>query len=157
MEFIDISFIKSCCPKRFDEFVYIPSNGASGGLAIIWNSSVFTGLVMHCTPFAISTHFTSTHSAQTWTLVNIYGPCSGEAREDYVQWLFEFDISVEEDWLILGDFNFIRPPMNRNKPGGNVSDMLTFNDFIRTQNLTEIPIKGRSFTWSNMQDGPLLE
>ena len=35
--------------------------------------------------------------------------------------------------------------------------MFTFNDFIREQCLTELPIKGRNFTWSNMQQTPLLE
>ena len=57
----------------------------------------------------------------------------------------------------MGDFNYIRSPTNRNKPGGNINDMITFNDFIRTQGLIELPLKGRSFTWSNMQDDPLLE
>ena len=66
MENIDLSFIKSCCPKRFDDFAYIPSFGASGGIVIIWNSSLFHGLVMHCQPFAISVNFTSTqHSGET--------------------------------------------------------------------------------------------
>ena len=36
-------------------------------------------------------------------------------------------------------------------------NMFTFNDFIREQNLTELPIKGRRYTWSNMQHNPLLE
>jgi hypothetical protein len=58
---------------------------------------------------------------------------------------------------MLGDFNFIRSPTNRNKAGGNVNDMLTFNAFIREQHLIEISIKGRKYTWSNMQDNPLLE
>ena len=35
--------------------------------------------------------------------------------------------------------------------------MLTFNDFIQSQALVELPIKGRQFTWSNMQTDPLLE
>ena len=35
--------------------------------------------------------------------------------------------------------------------------MLLFNEFIRRQTLIELPIKGRSFTWSNMQTDPLLE
>jgi hypothetical protein len=38
-----LSFLRSCCPRRFDDFLYIPSNGASGGLIIIWDSSVFLG------------------------------------------------------------------------------------------------------------------
>ena len=81
----DIAFIKSCCPARFDEFVYVPSNGASGGLIVIWNSSIFSGMVMHCEPFALSVYFTSTQSAQSRTLVNIYEPCTGELRDVYVK------------------------------------------------------------------------
>jgi exonuclease III len=141
----------------FDDFVFIPSDGASGGLIIIWDSSVFSGMIMHCEPFAVSEHFSSTQSSQSWTLVNIYGPCSGDMRDTFTQWLFNLNIPPDEDWLLLGDFNFIRSPDNRNKPGGNINDILLFNDFIRAQNLTELPIKGRKYTWSNMQDDPLLE
>jgi hypothetical protein len=35
--------------------------------------------------------------------------------------------------------------------------MLIFNDFIKAQNLTEFPLKGRKYTWINMQENPLLE
>jgi hypothetical protein len=89
--------------------------------------------------------------------MNIYGPCDGDNRDVFIKWLFDLSIPDDEDWLIMGDFNFIRSPTNRNKSGGNVNDMLIFNDFIREQHLTEMPIKGRKFTWSNMQDNPLLE
>ena len=126
----DIAFIKSCCPSRFDDYVYVPSNGASGGLIIIWDISIFSGMVMHCEQFAISVHFSSKQTAQKWTLINIYGPCMGDLRDDFVQWLFNLNIPDDEDWLLLGDFNFIRSPNNRNKPGGNINDMLKFNDFI---------------------------
>ena len=156
-EDFDLQFIKSCCPAKFDEFVFVPSVGASGGLNIIWNSSIFSGMVMHCEKFALSVHFTSTHSGQSWTLINIYGPCNGELREKFIEWMFEVHIPDDEDWILLGDFNFIRSPATRNKLGGNVNDMLIFNDFIREQHLTELPIKGRKYTWSNMQQDPLLE
>ena len=103
------------------------------------------------------TRFKSTQSAQFWTLVNVYGPCQGEQGTNFVNWLFALDIPPNEDWLFVGDFNFIRGPENRNKPGGNFTDMNTFNDFIRSQSLIELPIKGRTYTWSNMQLDPLLE
>uniref|UniRef100_A0A453J5A8 Uncharacterized protein n=1 Tax=Aegilops tauschii subsp. strangulata TaxID=200361 RepID=A0A453J5A8_AEGTS len=32
-----------------------------------------------------------------------------------------------------------------------------FNNIIINLDLVEIPLKGRSFTWSNKQDQPLLE
>jgi hypothetical protein len=74
----------------------------------------------------LSVHLTSTQSAQSLNLINIYGPCVGEERENFVQWLFDLNIPDDEDWLLLGDFNFIRSPSNRNKPGGDVNDMLLF-------------------------------
>jgi hypothetical protein len=127
----DIAFIKSCFPRRFDDFVYIPSNAASGGLIIIWDSSMFSGMIMHYEPFAISVHFSSTQSSQSWTLVNVYGPCTGDLRDSFSEWLFSMNIPNDEDWLLVGDFNFIRSLDNRNKPGENINDMLLFNDFIR--------------------------
>lgn len=35
-EFFKHSFIRKCCPQRFDKFEFMPSEGASGGLIIIW-------------------------------------------------------------------------------------------------------------------------
>jgi hypothetical protein len=46
---------------------------------------------------------------------------------------------------------------NRNRDGANVQDMFTFNEIISNLSLVELPIKGRSYTWSNMQSTPLLE
>jgi hypothetical protein len=30
----------------------------------------------------------------------------------------------EMEWLVVGDFNLYRKPEDRNRPGGNISDML---------------------------------
>jgi endonuclease/exonuclease/phosphatase family metal-dependent hydrolase len=35
--------------------------------------------------------------------------------------------------------------------------MMLFNNAIQSHNLEDISLKGRNFTWSNMQDSPLLE
>jgi hypothetical protein len=40
---------------------------------------------------------------------------------------------------------------------GDFNDSLVFNNIISHLGLVELPIKGRSFTWSNMQANPLLE
>lgn len=153
----DISFIKLFCPKKFDQYVYMPSNGASGGLITIWDSSMFSGISLFTESFAVGIKFTSLQTTKVWSLVNVYGPCDGPDRALFTSWLFDLDIPNDEDWLIAGDFNYITSPENHNKPGGSASDMLTFNDFINTQSLVELPIKGRMYTWSNMQSNPLLE
>jgi endonuclease/exonuclease/phosphatase family metal-dependent hydrolase len=57
----------------------------------------------------------------------------------------------------MGDFNLIRIEEDRNRPGGNSHNMMLFNSLIQVHDLEEIPLKGRTYTWSNMQISPLLE
>lgn len=42
----------------------------------------------------------------------------------------------------MGDFNFIRSVEDRNLPGGNMNDILFFNEVISNVGLVELPIKG---------------
>jgi hypothetical protein len=52
--------------------------------------------------------------------------------------------------MILGDFNFYRSLSDRNRPGGNINDVFIFNEIISNVGLQ--PLKGRKYTWSNMQE-----
>jgi len=63
----------------------------------------------------------------------------------------------EQDLLIVGEFNLMRGPENRNKPGGDITELLFFNEAISSLGLLEIPLLGKQFTWSNKQQPPLLE
>lgn len=87
----------------------------------------------------------------------VYGPCRQPDRDNFVNWLFRQNIDDDDLWLLIGDFNFYRCAKNRNKPGGNFNDTLVFNSIINHLGLIELPIKGRSYTWSNMQAFPLLQ
>lgn len=51
----------------------------------------------------------------------------------------------------------MRNQSNRNKPGGSVQEMMAFNEAISRLGLTEIPLKGAKYTWSNKLQNPLLE
>jgi hypothetical protein len=59
--------------------------------------------------------------------------------------------------MIVGDFNMYRSMDVRNKSGGDMTNIFTFNDIISNLGLQEIPLKGRKYIWSNMQEDPLLE
>jgi exonuclease III len=153
----DHSFIRKFSPRRFDKFEFVPSLGVSVGLAIIWNNSIFSGTLIHRERFALSVQFTSVHLNRSWTLTNIYGPSSGPERQLFVDWFRNVSIPHDSLWMFLGDFNFMRSAENRNKPGGDYNEMMTFNEIISGQSLIELPLKGRQYTWSNMQEVPLLE
>lgn len=42
----DIRTIRKKNPRRFDCFAFSPSVGASGGILVVWNSSVFVGSLL---------------------------------------------------------------------------------------------------------------
>src|SRR3954465_66464 len=71
--FFDQRAIRKFCPRRFDNFVYSPSSGASGGILVLWCSNMFTGTLVDIKPFGIIVSFISAHNASRWTLVNVYG------------------------------------------------------------------------------------
>lgn len=50
------------------------------------------------------------------------------------------------DWLLVGDFNLMRDPENRNRPGGDISEMMMFNEAISALRLVELPLHGRKYT-----------
>jgi hypothetical protein len=61
------------------------------------------------------------------------------------------ETGTEDDWLFVGDFNFYYSLNNRNREGGNLLDVMAFNEALGENGLIELPLKGRGFTWCNMQ------
>jgi hypothetical protein len=113
------------------------------------------------TPFssknAITVQFFSVHNGDSWKLTTVYGPCQGQDRQMFIDWLNDIQIDDYENWMFIEDFNFYRSTENRNRQGTNMNDIITFNSIISNLGFQEIPLKGRDYTWSNMQQDPLLE
>lgn len=148
---------KNSAPPSFDSFEMLPSVGASGGLVTIWKGAVFSGQLVFQNNFALTVKFSSRHNCDHWYLTNVYGPCTHEEKMNFLHWFKHYTNLEEEPWLIMGDSNLFRKPKNRNKPGGDVNEMLIFNDALSSLGLIELPLYGRKFTWSNKQPAPLLE
>jgi exonuclease III len=45
-ENFDWRLVRKFSPKRFDRFSFSPSAGASGGIIVLWNSTVFDGMLV---------------------------------------------------------------------------------------------------------------
>jgi hypothetical protein len=112
------SMIRKVAPKSFNKFSFSPSQGASGGILIGWKDSQLVGQVIHNCRFAITTLFTSQHKMEQWKLKVVYGPCHGQERHDFVNWLNSLQIADDENWMIIRDFNFYGSLETRNKDGG---------------------------------------
>jgi hypothetical protein len=107
--------------------------------------------------FVMNVEFVSVVSGASWTLTNIYAPCTPHGKLDFLNWFKNVDMLDDVDWLVLGDFNLMRRQGDKNRDEGNVNEMLVFDAAISNLRLEELKLSGNRYTWSNMQDNPLLE
>jgi hypothetical protein len=56
--------------------------------------------------------FTCKMSGTKWFLTNIYGPAHNENRQDFFTWLADLDSTQMKLWMLVGDFNLTREPVN---------------------------------------------
>lgn len=106
-------------------------------------------------PFQLSFH--PQFNNDNWILTSVYGPCDPEGKAAFMEWFENINMPNEINWLVVGDFNLIRKPEDRNRLGSSPREMLLFNNAISTLGLVEIPLHGRKYTWTNKQQPPLLE
>jgi exonuclease III len=156
-EHFELSYLRNFCHKKFNKYAFTPSIGSSGSIITIWNGNLFEGTIISQRIFQVTVKLKCRMSGKIWHLTNIYGPAHNENREDFFNWMADLDSSDYHYWMLMGDFNLIRNPGDRNRSGGDSNNMLLFNTVIQVHDLEEIPLKGRSYTWSNMQQNPLLE
>ena len=56
---------------------------------------------------------------------------------EFIDWFQSIHMPADVDWILMGDFIFIRSPSDRNRPDGDVNDILMFNEAISNQDLVE--------------------
>lgn len=96
-EDFDTAYIRKFCPPRLNKFAFLPSIGASSGLLVAWNGSLFDGEVISQNRFSLSLQFTSLQSHQSWILSNIYGPCVHEDKLEFINWFYNIHMPVDTD------------------------------------------------------------
>ena len=143
-ELFDRSYIRKFCPRRINQFAFSPSVGNSGGIITLWNGNMFDGIIINSSKFQLTVQLTCKLSARVIYITNVYTPTAVEERDEFPTWLYVVDTSLMEFWMILGDFNLMRSPDNRNRPGGDANNMFKFNSIIQHLDLEEIPLKGRA-------------
>jgi exonuclease III len=153
----DNTYLRKLCPRRLNQFACQPSIGLSGGMITIWNGLLFSGTIVNQSRFQITVKLQCNSSHESFYVTNVYAPCDTDGRTDFIEWFMSLDSSIFNLWITMGHFNVICSTSDRNRPGGNLNNILHFNSIIQEHDLGEVPLKGKSYTWSNMQDNPLLE
>ncbi|KAI9076668.1 hypothetical protein K1719_041433 [Acacia pycnantha] len=130
----------------FKHWSKVEADGYSGGIWIVWerddlvlDALIKEGQFLHC-------RIRIGENLVLFTAV--YASPNEKRRRGLWDNLQEIAASVSEPWLIAGDFNEIKTPLEQ-KGGGRVNETRCrrFNDWIQECDLIDVDSKGPFYTW----------
>ncbi|PNT71888.1 hypothetical protein BRADI_2g36875v3, partial [Brachypodium distachyon] len=146
------TFLPPCCRS----FLFFPSDSASGGLLIAWNNSDWDCSLLAKNDFSLTCSFLSRVSDVSFCLSNIYGPCDSPTKPAFLSELLSLAHIANGPWALIGDFNQTIWPSDRSNSHFNAAEASRFAAAISSLEFLEVPLLGRSFTWTNQQSSPIL-
>jgi exonuclease III len=144
-------------PHRLDACIFKPANGASGGIFTAWNNSTFSVPTSSSTEHTLTVSLVSTTSNCALNITNVYAPPSHPDKAAFLDELHSLNLPSDVPWMLIGDFNMIRFPHEKNNSNFHSGEAEDFNDFINDSCLIDLPLLDRAFTWSNKRSAPTLE
>ncbi|OMO73363.1 Endonuclease/exonuclease/phosphatase [Corchorus olitorius] len=136
---------------RFDGFTKVDAVGFSGGIWVLWKSSIGSVNVVEKGGQFFSIFITDNKGLR-WALTVVYASPTPSVRDFLWNYLNEFDEFDNIPWLLHGDFNQVLTV--EEKSGGRpepVRRMESFREVIDQQHLIDLEASGCKFTWSNKQ------
>jgi exonuclease III len=134
-------------PPSLRSFHFIPSIGASGGILTAWDDRDIECTNVIYNSFSILNSFSSRLTDLSFSVTNVYGPCTTAVRPNFFDELKNLGPFVGGPWTIFGNFNAMLDPDDRSNASFNSSDAALFSATINTLLLQEIPLLNRHFTW----------
>lgn len=157
LEGVDLPKRKTFLPSRLSSFATRPSLGAAGGILTAWDSTTITLSFTFELHHSLTTVLTFNADGGTLSITNVYVPTAHTVKPAFLAELTSLANSIVGSWMLIGDFNLMREPSDKNTSAFNFTETKMFNDAINDDiRLVEIPLVDRSFTWSNKRDTPTL-
>ena len=156
LEFIDRGIIRSLWGIQHVDWLYLGSDGASGGILIMWDRRVVAMTDSAVGHFSISCKFRNVVDQKEWAFSGVYGPNINRERNTMWEELAGVVTWWGVPWVVGGDFNAIRFPSERLGASHFTSSMHAFSDFITSCRLRDLPLEGGLFTWSNNRENAVM-
>jgi exonuclease III len=131
-------------------FSYRPSVGASGGLLTLWDSSEVEVWSSESRDHVLWCHGRFITSGAEFSVANVYAPCEDGAKQRLWDSLTARLQSLGRSRIcVCGDFNAVKHVDERrsSRVGPRYLDHIPFSRFIEENNLVDLPLHGRKFTW----------
>ena len=151
MSGVSHSCILSMLGSDFPHWVELPAVGASGGILVAWRHDLGPATTTRLDNFSLSVQFSPANS-QAWWLTCVYGPQGNDNKVIFMQEIRDVRSACPGLWLLLGDFNLITHTDDKNSGTVDRAMMGRFRRLTSDLELKDLPLLGRKYTWSNLQD-----
>ena len=139
----------------YDNFVALPAVGTRGGVLVAWKGGSCQAVASRVDNFSVSVLFAE-QEGRNWWLTGVYGPQGDGEKMLFLQELRNIRALCNGPWLVAGDFNLIYQAADKNNANLDRAMMGRFRRFLDDNDLLELPLLGRKFTWSNERRSPTL-
>ncbi|XP_078175173.1 uncharacterized protein LOC144568675 [Carex rostrata] len=151
---LDCSYASAFLPSFFvKQCAFIDAIGTSGGCVIAWKKNYIL-LSSWATMHTITVLLLQSNFGRVLLITNVYGPSRDEEMAAFIQEFRSLSDHISHPWLLVGDFNLVRWLVDRSGDMRGFGLMSEFNEFIMDLALIDIPLKNRTYTWSNKRPQP---
>ena len=146
----DVFACKSIWGDDKVDFSYQPSTGASGGLATLWDLNEVEVWTTASLDHVLVVTGRFLRSGDHFTVFNVYAPCDNTRQQ--VLWnplSSRIEALMGQNVCVCGDFNAIRSAAERRSvsSASHQESIDSFNGFVVNNNLVDLPLRGRTYTW----------
>jgi hypothetical protein len=149
LDLITLDLVQSIWRCPYVEWSYVASNGASGGILLMWDRRVVSKVEVCHGSYVVACYFRNVDDGMEWAFAGVYGPNRDAARRMMWEELAGLLCLWELPWCIGGDFNVT---LFHNERSGGVRrrrEVATFGDFTAEMGLMDLPLAGGVATWAN--------
>ncbi|XP_072060382.1 uncharacterized protein [Arachis hypogaea] len=137
----------------YENWHIVNPSGMAGGLALAWKDSINVQIINNG-KFFIAAEVKEFKNNGVWTFIGIHLSCSKQIRALQFEEFTTMSQQLEGKVVIAGDFNAIISQAEKEGGGQkSATTIATFINFIDSNELVDIGMVGRPFTWTNRRHG----
>lgn len=147
LEFFDQAIVNRVLGPSFaDNFCFPPATGTRGGILLAVSDSKYSIESVQTGVYSITANLKEKEDGSAWSITGVYGPQPYNEKRDFLEELKQTKNTVNQKWMILGDFNLIVQDSDKNNSNLNRGMMQSFRAALNTLEVIEIKLNGRRYT-----------
>ena len=135
--------------NRQCSWISLDAEGSSAGILLCWNSRLYTIKDNFKGAFSVLSVLENKDPCSSWIISSVYGPTDRILCSSFWYELDSIHSIWAGPWHLGGDWNITRFTSEKSRGGNTIADMEAFSDWITSQSLIDLHLRGTNFTWSN--------